>query len=80
MRHTRSTQLLLLSSLLAATSLTAAYAQGASCAGVAEQLRRAGAAIHQWVPTCTAEDPGLYSYRRDGRGAGRFAGLIWIRP
>lgn len=35
MRHTRSTQLLLLSSLLAATSLTAAYAQGASCAGVA---------------------------------------------
>ncbi|MCK1804142.1 peptidoglycan editing factor PgeF [Nocardia zapadnayensis] len=47
-------------------------------AGVAEQLRRAGAAIHQWVPTCTAEDPGLYSYRRDGV-TGRFAGVIWLR-
>lgn len=47
-------------------------------AGVAEQLRRAGVAIHRWVPECTAEDPALYSYRRDGE-TGRFAGIIWLR-
>jgi polyphenol oxidase len=29
---------------------------------------------------CTRESPDLYSYRRDGRGAGRNAGLIRIRP
>jgi len=30
-------------------------------------------------PRCTAEDPQLYSYRRDGV-TGRQAGLIWIEP
>jgi len=28
------------------------------------------------IDVCTAEDPRLYSYRRDGR-TGRFAGVVW---
>jgi YfiH family protein len=48
-------------------------------AGIAGQLAGVGV---RWVRTdgrCTAEDPGLYSYRRDGR-TGRFAGLVWLTP
>ena len=48
-------------------------------AGIAAQL--AGLGVHR-VRTdsrCTAEDPALYSYRRDGR-TGRFAGLVWLAP
>ena len=29
------------------------------------------------LPGCTAEDPGLFSYRRDGT-TGRSAGLAWL--
>ena len=43
-------------------------------AGVVEQLRRGGVSA-TWVPGCTREEAGLYSYRRDGR-TGRFAGVI----
>jgi YfiH family protein len=46
-------------------------------AGVLEQLARAGVAVTQ-VGGCTAEDPGLYSYRRAGV-TGRFAGLVWLQ-
>lgn len=42
--------------------------------GVVEQLSMDGVAV-QWLPGCTREDHGLYSYRRDGR-TGRFAGVI----
>ena len=31
------------------------------------------------VATCTRESADLYSYRRDGAHAGRFAGLVWRR-
>jgi polyphenol oxidase len=48
-------------------------------AGVGAQLARAGVATVTRDPRCTAETPGLYSYRRDGR-TGRFAGLIWLAP
>jgi len=45
-------------------------------AGVGAQLAAAGVrAVSD--PRCTAEDPALYSYRRDGR-TGRFAGLVWL--
>jgi YfiH family protein len=47
-------------------------------AGVLAQLARAGASVVQ-VGGCTAEDPDLYSYRRDGV-TGRFAGLAWLEP
>ncbi len=30
--------------------------------------------------SCTRENEDLYSYRRQGQGAGRFAGLVWVRP
>lgn len=43
-------------------------------AGVLEQLSRAGISA-EVVGGCTFEDPGLYSYRRDGR-TGRQAGVI----
>lgn len=45
--------------------------------GVVEQLSMQGVAV-QWLPGCTREDHGLYSYRRDGR-TGRFAGVIVMR-
>jgi polyphenol oxidase len=48
-------------------------------AGVRAQLARAGVRHVSADPRCTAETPGLYSYRRDGR-TGRFAGLIWLAP
>ena len=43
--------------------------------GVADQLRRAGVVETTWVPGCSREESGLYSYRRDGT-TGRFAGVI----
>jgi polyphenol oxidase len=48
-------------------------------AGLAGQLAAAG--VHEVATDgrCTAEDPDLYSYRRDGR-TGRFAGLVWLEP
>jgi polyphenol oxidase len=46
-------------------------------AGVEAQLARAGVRSVARDGRCTAETPGLYSYRRDGR-TGRFAGLIWL--
>jgi len=45
--------------------------------GIEAQLARAGVQQVTGDPRCTAETPGLYSYRRDGR-TGRFAGLIWL--
>lgn len=44
-------------------------------AGVRAQLEALDVAVHD-VPTCTRESADLYSYRRDGARAGRFAGLI----
>jgi YfiH family protein len=44
-------------------------------AGLRAQLERLDVAVHD-VATCTRESPDLYSYRRDGAHAGRFAGLI----
>jgi YfiH family protein len=46
-------------------------------AGIEAQLARAGVGNVAGDRRCTAETPGLYSYRRDGR-TGRFAGLIWM--
>lgn len=46
-------------------------------AGVEAQLARAGVKHVASDDRCTAQTPGLYSYRRDGR-TGRFAGLIWL--
>jgi hypothetical protein len=48
-------------------------------AGVRAQLDRAGVVVHD-VSRCTRESPDLYSYRRDGAGAGRLAGVIRMRP
>jgi YfiH family protein len=44
-------------------------------AGVTAQLERAGVRVVQ-VDGCTLESPDLYSHRRDGASAGRFAGVI----
>lgn len=46
-------------------------------AGVAHQLAVAGVPATR-VPGCTREDPQLHSYRRDGTGSGRLAGLVWL--
>ena len=46
-------------------------------AGIEAQLARAGVRGVTRDPRCTAETPGLYSYRRDGR-TGRFAGFVWL--
>jgi copper oxidase (laccase) domain-containing protein len=46
-------------------------------AGIAAQLAAAGVTEVVHDPRCTAEDPELYSYRRDGL-TGRQAGLVWI--
>jgi YfiH family protein len=48
-------------------------------AGVRAQLERAGAAVVD-VSRCTRESADLYSYRRDGKAAGRLAGLIRLYP
>ena len=47
-------------------------------AGVRDQLARAEVAIHDEA-RCTLETPDLYSYRRDGAGSGRLAGVIRMR-
>ncbi|MCW2854790.1 MAG: yfiH [Marmoricola sp.] len=44
-------------------------------AGVRAQLVAAGVTLID-LSRCTRESPDLYSYRRDGAGAGRLAGLI----
>ncbi|WP_199580406.1 peptidoglycan editing factor PgeF [Blastococcus sp. TBT05-19] len=46
-------------------------------AGIAEILRRAGIPEVVQDPRCTAEDPTLYSHRREGV-TGRQAGLVWL--
>jgi YfiH family protein len=46
-------------------------------AGVVAQLRAAGAEVVD-ASRCTRESPDLYSYRRDGAGAGRMAGLVRV--
>lgn len=48
-------------------------------AGVKAQLATAGVEVVD-ASRCTLEHDDLYSHRRDGAGAGRFAGLIRIRP
>ncbi|MGI9004692.1 MAG: peptidoglycan editing factor PgeF [Streptosporangiaceae bacterium] len=48
-------------------------------AGLRGQLARLGVGSVRDDARCTAESPGLYSYRRDGT-TGRFAGLIWLAP
>jgi polyphenol oxidase len=48
-------------------------------AGIGAQLARAGVRAVTRDPRCTAETPGLYSYRRDGQ-TGRFAGFVWLAP
>ncbi|MGN6334037.1 MAG: peptidoglycan editing factor PgeF [Motilibacteraceae bacterium] len=47
-------------------------------AGVVAQLAPHCAQV-RWLPGCAAEDPDLYSYRRDGV-TGRYAGLAWVQP
>lgn len=47
-------------------------------AGVAAQLERLGAQVHD-ISCCTLESADLYSFRRDGARAGRFAGLVRMR-
>jgi copper oxidase (laccase) domain-containing protein len=49
-------------------------------AGVAAQLERAGVVVRTEAVRCTLESPDLYSHRRDGVRAGRFAGVIRRRP
>jgi YfiH family protein len=44
-------------------------------AGVRAQLEAAGVDVHD-VGSCTRESADLYSHRRDGARAGRFAGLV----
>ncbi|MCW2813774.1 MAG: yfiH [Nocardioides sp.] len=44
-------------------------------AGVRAQLEAGGATVVD-VSSCTRESPDLFSYRRDGAGSGRLAGLI----
>jgi len=48
-------------------------------AGLWRQLADAGVARIGVDPRCTAEDPQLYSYRRDGR-TGRLAAVTWLDP
>jgi YfiH family protein len=46
----------------------------AIAAGVVAQLTAAGAQV-DWLPGCSAEDPRLFSYRRDAGVSGRYAGI-----
>lgn len=48
-------------------------------AGVRAQLTAAEVEVVD-AARCTIEDENLYSYRRQGTAAGRFAGLVWVRP
>lgn len=45
--------------------------------GVRAQLGRAGVEVVD-VGGCTLEQERLHSYRRDGTGSGRLAGLVWL--
>jgi copper oxidase (laccase) domain-containing protein len=47
-------------------------------AGLLQQLREAGVEHLSSETACTAEDPQLYSYRRDGV-TGRQAGVVLVR-
>lgn len=47
-------------------------------AAVAAQLAERGCSVSD-VSRCTRESPDLYSFRRDGDSAGRFAGLVVLR-
>lgn len=47
-------------------------------AGIRTQLTRAGVAQVRVIEGCTLEEPTLHSYRRDGEGAGRSAGVVWM--
>ncbi len=63
--------------------VTAARTRGGTpsldlASGVMEQLSAHCTSV-ELAPGCTAEDPRLFSYRRDGR-TGRFAGLAWMLP
>jgi polyphenol oxidase len=49
-------------------------------AGVRAQLLAAGCTLADVPSRCTRETQTLYSHRRDGDRAGRFAGLVWLRP
>ena len=46
-------------------------------AAALDQLAALGVAVED-VSTCTLEDPGLHSYRRDGDRAGRQVGVVWL--
>ena len=46
--------------------------------GAHAQLAAGGVTDIRWIEGCTREEPRLHSYRRDGAGSGRFAGLIWL--
>lgn len=48
-------------------------------AGLFEQLAAAGVGRVGVDPRCTAEDPTLFSFRRDGT-TGRLAALTWLEP
>jgi YfiH family protein len=48
-------------------------------AGVRAQLEADGVTVHD-VSRCTLESADLYSHRRDGRSAGRQAGLVRMAP
>ncbi len=48
-------------------------------AGVASELGRLGCRVHR-QERCTAEEPSLFSYRRDGGVTGRQAGIVWLAP
>ncbi|MGQ0624331.1 MAG: peptidoglycan editing factor PgeF [Sporichthyaceae bacterium] len=47
--------------------------------GIVASLERAGLTRVGLIGGCSAEDPGVFSFRRD-RVTGRFAGLIWLEP
>jgi copper oxidase (laccase) domain-containing protein len=47
-------------------------------AGVRAQLEELDVVVHD-ASRCTRESADLYSYRRDGDGAGRLAGLVRLR-
>jgi len=48
-------------------------------AGVRAQLVTEGVDVID-AARCTIEDVDLFSYRRQGTGSGRLAGLVWLRP
>jgi purine-nucleoside/S-methyl-5'-thioadenosine phosphorylase / adenosine deaminase len=47
-------------------------------AGIRAQLEELDVVVHD-ESRCTRESPDLYSYRRDGAGAGRLAGVVRLR-